>query len=104
LSALNDVVGLRVGNADDHRLRSGITAVLFDQPTVAAVDVRGGGPSSRETDLLAPENTMQTIDGLAAKRVLQQNRHYPELHCGATSRLLLKVLRTRNDCAEFVSP
>jgi len=65
LNLITDVVGLRVGNADDHRLRSGITAVLFDQPTVAAVDVRGGGPSSRETDVLAPENTVQTIDGLA---------------------------------------
>jgi L-aminopeptidase/D-esterase-like protein len=64
LNLITDVVGLHVGNADDARLRSGVTAVLFDQPAVAAVDVRGGGPGSRETDLLAPENTVQMIDAL----------------------------------------
>ena len=55
---------LAVGNTHESRLRSGITAVLFDQPVVAAVDVRGGGPGSRETDLLAPENTVEAIDAL----------------------------------------
>ena len=64
LNLITDVVGLRVGNAHDSRLRSGVTVVLFDQPAVAAVDVRGGGPGSRETDLLAPENTVQAIDAL----------------------------------------
>ena len=64
LNLITDVVGLQVGNAHDSRLRSGITTVLYDQPAVAAVDVRGGGPGSRETDLLAPENTVQTIDAL----------------------------------------
>jgi L-aminopeptidase/D-esterase-like protein len=64
LNLITDVVGLRVGNVHDSRLRSGITAVLFDQSAVAAVDVRGGGPGSRETDLLAPENTVQVIDAL----------------------------------------
>jgi L-aminopeptidase/D-esterase-like protein len=64
LNLITDVIGLRVGNADDVRVRSGITAIVFDQPAVAAVDVRGGGPSSRETDLLAPENTVEAIDGL----------------------------------------
>jgi L-aminopeptidase/D-esterase-like protein len=64
LNLITDVVGLRVGNIQDSGLRSGITAVLFDQPAVAAVDVRGGGPGSRETDLLAPENTVQAIDAL----------------------------------------
>ena len=64
LNLITDVVGLRVGNTHDPRLRSGITAVLFDRPAVAAVDVRGGGPGSRETDLLAPENTVQVIDAL----------------------------------------
>src|SRR6516165_3312187 len=64
LNLITDVVGLGVGNAHDSRLRSGVTVVLFDQPAVAAVDVRGGGPGSRETDLLAPENTVQAIDAL----------------------------------------
>ena len=64
LNLITDIAGLRVGNTHDSRLRSGITAVLFDQPVVAAVDVRGGEPGSRETDLLAPENTVEAIDAL----------------------------------------
>jgi len=64
LNLITDVAGLRVGNTHDSLLRSGITAVLFDQPAVAAVDVRGGGPGSRETDLLAPENTVEAIDAV----------------------------------------
>jgi len=59
LNLITDVAGLRVGNAEDPNLRSGVTAVLFEQAAVAAVDVRGGGPGTRETDLLAPENTVQ---------------------------------------------
>jgi L-aminopeptidase/D-esterase-like protein len=64
LNLITDVAGLHVGNAEDSRLRSGVTAVLFEQAAVAAVDVRGGGPGTRETDLLAPENTVQAIDAL----------------------------------------
>ena len=41
-----------VGNADDAELASGVTAIMFDEPAVAAVDVRGGAPGTRETDLL----------------------------------------------------
>jgi len=37
---------------------------VFDEGAVAAVDVRGGGPGTRETDLLAPENTVQSVDAL----------------------------------------
>jgi L-aminopeptidase/D-esterase-like protein len=61
---ITDVAGLRVGNAADARLRSGTTVVLFDAPAVAAVDVRGGGPGTRETDLLALENTVEAVDAL----------------------------------------
>jgi D-aminopeptidase len=64
LNLITDVAGLRVGNAEDPNLRSGVTAVLFEQAAVAAVDVRGGGPGTRETDLLAPESTVQAIDAL----------------------------------------
>ena len=61
---ITDVAGLRVGNAEDARLRSGVTVVVFDTPAVAAVDVRGGGPGTRETDLLALENTVEAVDAL----------------------------------------
>lgn len=62
---LTDVPGVRVGHAADADLGSGVTAVVFDQPTVAAVDLRGGGPGTRETDLLAPATTVERIDAIA---------------------------------------
>ncbi|WFU49657.1 P1 family peptidase [Sinorhizobium terangae] len=61
---ITDVAGLLVGNAEDHRLKSGVSVVLCEQPATAAVQVLGGAPGTRETDLLAPENTVQTVDAL----------------------------------------
>jgi len=61
---ITDVAGLKVGNATDHALRSGVTVVLCDEPAVAAVQVLGGAPGTRETDLLEPHNTVQTVDAL----------------------------------------
>ncbi|WP_431522422.1 P1 family peptidase [Shinella zoogloeoides] len=61
---ITDVAGLRVGNATDHKLRSGVTVVLCDEPATAAVQVLGGAPGTRETDLLEPHNTVQTVDAL----------------------------------------
>lgn len=49
---ITDVAGLTVGNAEDARLRSGVTVLLCDRPAVAAVDVRGGAPGTAETDAL----------------------------------------------------
>ena len=43
---ITDVAGLAVGNAEDLRLGSGVTAIVFDEPAVAAVDVRGGAPGT----------------------------------------------------------
>ena len=51
---ITDVAGILVGQADDARLASGVTAIVFEEPAVAAVDVRGGAPGTRETDLLEP--------------------------------------------------
>ncbi len=62
---LTDVAGVRVGHAQDARLASGVTCILFDAPAVASVDVRGGGPGTRETDLLEPSRTVQAIDAIA---------------------------------------
>lgn len=61
---ITDVDGLAVGNAHDMGLASGVTVVLPTEPVVAAVDVRGGGPGTVETDLLAPENLVERIDAL----------------------------------------
>ncbi len=61
---LTDVPGIRVGHADNVRAATGVTAILFDAPIVAAVDVRGGGPGTRETDLLDPARTVAAVDAI----------------------------------------
>jgi D-aminopeptidase len=61
---ITDVAGVLVGNADDADLASGVTAIVFEQPAVAAVDVRGGAPGTRETDLLEPHRTVERIDAV----------------------------------------
>lgn len=61
---ITDVAGVRVGHADDPRLGSGATAIIFDAPAVAAMDVRGGGPGTREGSLLDPAATVERIDAV----------------------------------------
>jgi L-aminopeptidase/D-esterase-like protein len=62
---LTDIAGVRVGHADNAALASGVTAVIFDEPAVAAMDVRGGGPGTREVALLDLANTVERIDAIA---------------------------------------
>src|SRR6202030_566248 len=62
---LTDIAGVRVGHAGDAKLPSGVTAVIFDKPAVAAIDVRGGGPGTREGALLDLANTVERIDAIA---------------------------------------
>lgn len=61
---ITDVAGLSVGNADDAGLKSGVTVVLCDEPAVAGVQVLGGAPGTRETDLLEPHNTVETVNAI----------------------------------------
>src|SRR6516164_1377416 len=61
---ITDVAGVKVGHGTDLRLGSGSTVVLFDQPAVASIDVRGGGPGTRETALLDPAQTVEGIDAI----------------------------------------
>jgi L-aminopeptidase/D-esterase-like protein len=61
---LTDVEGLLVGQAEDPRLKSGVTVVVGDRPLVAAVHVMGGAPGTRETDLLAPHRLVAGVDAL----------------------------------------
>ena len=51
---LMDIKGFKVGHADDPQAMTGCTVVMFDKGVEAGVDVRGGGPASRETPLLNP--------------------------------------------------
>jgi L-aminopeptidase/D-esterase-like protein len=61
---ITDVAGILVGQADDARLASGVTAIVLAEPAVTAVDVRGGAPATRETDLLEPHRTVERIDAV----------------------------------------
>jgi L-aminopeptidase/D-esterase-like protein len=61
----SDVPGVSVGHAHDARVRSGVTVVVPDRPVVMAVDVRGGGPGTRETDALEPSTLVERVHGLA---------------------------------------
>lgn len=63
-NSLTDVAGLSVGCAEDQRVCTGVTVIVPEQRAVCAVDLRGGGPGTRETDALAPENLVDAIDAL----------------------------------------
>ena len=61
---ITDVEGLKVGNAQDDRIKTGSTVLLADGPFTCGVSVMGGAPGTRETDLLAPDKTVQQVDAL----------------------------------------
>jgi len=64
LNLITDVEGISVGQAHDVSARTGVTVILAQTPAVAAVDIRGGGPAGRETDVLRPENLVQEVDAI----------------------------------------
>lgn len=64
LNLITDVAGLRVGNASDSLLKSGVTVLTADQPFACGVHVMGGAPGTRETDLLAPDKLVQAVDAI----------------------------------------
>lgn len=61
---ITDVAGLRVGNAEDRHVKTGVTVVTADRPFTAAVHVMGGAPGTRETDALAPDRLVQHADAI----------------------------------------
>src|SRR5690242_19213516 len=61
---ITDVAGLSVGNATDDRIKSGVTVILCEEPAVAGVQVLGGAPGTRETDLLEPHNSVEKVDAI----------------------------------------
>ncbi len=61
---ITDVQGLRVGNSHSDGIKSGTTVLTADKPFTAAVDVRGGAPGTRETDLLAADKLVEQIDAI----------------------------------------
>lgn len=65
-NSLADVAGIGVGHAvcEDGAGDSGVTMIVAPKSATAGVDVRGGGPGTRETDLLAPHNTVQAVHAI----------------------------------------
>ncbi|MFN8722865.1 MAG: P1 family peptidase [Rhodospirillales bacterium] len=61
---ITDVPGIAVGNAEDRRAWTGVTVVLPDRAVVAAVDVRGGGPGTRETTAMDASSGVPTVDAI----------------------------------------
>ena len=61
---ITDVPGLEVGQATHAGARTGVTVILPDERAVAAVDVRGGAPGTRETDALAADALVEAIDAI----------------------------------------
>jgi L-aminopeptidase/D-esterase-like protein len=61
----SDVPGLAIGHAHDTLINTGVTVIVPAQPMVMAVDVRGGGPGTRETDALDPSTLVERVHGLA---------------------------------------
>ncbi len=61
---ITDIFGLRVGHAQDVRLRSGATVLTADRAFTAGVCIMGGAPGTRETDLLGPDKLVQEVDAL----------------------------------------
>jgi L-aminopeptidase/D-esterase-like protein len=89
---ITDVPGVRVGHAEDEKLGSGATVVLFDQPAVAAADLRGGGPGTRESALLDPAMTVERIDAIACRGVGLRTRR--RFRCaGLAARARTRVCR-----------
>lgn len=62
--SLNDITGIRIGHAQDEIYATGCTVILCAEKAVCGVDIRGGGPASRETQLLNPLMSNDGINGL----------------------------------------
>jgi L-aminopeptidase/D-esterase-like protein len=65
IDCFSDVPGLAVGHAHDPAINTGVTLIVPHLPMVMAVDVRGGGPGTRETDALDPSTLVERVHGLA---------------------------------------
>jgi D-aminopeptidase len=61
---ITDLDGLLVGSADDEKLASGVSVVVFEEPAIASIAIHGGAPGVRDAALLEPEMTVSTVDAL----------------------------------------
>lgn len=61
IKRITDIPGIKIGNAHDLEAVTGCTVILCEQGAVTGVDVRGGAPGTRETDLLKSENYVEKV-------------------------------------------
>jgi len=61
---ITDVAGVSVGHAEDAQVRTGVSVILAHEPCIGAVAVAGGGPGTRETDLLAAGTLVDAVDAI----------------------------------------
>ena len=60
---ITEIENIKIGNAEDKEHATGCTVILCEQGAPAGIDVRGGGPASRESELLNPVGTILGFDG-----------------------------------------
>ncbi len=63
-NTITDVYGIEVGHAQNEEALTGCTVILCKKGAVAGVDVRGGAPGTRETDLLNPVNLVEKVHAI----------------------------------------
>ena len=61
---ITDVPGIRVGNSQDEKIRTGVTVIIPDEPAIASADIRGGGPGTRETEVLNSDCMVDVVHGI----------------------------------------
>ena len=64
MHSITDVVGIKVGNAEGLKGATGCTVIIIENGAVCGVDVRGGAPGTRETDLLDPVNLVEKVHAI----------------------------------------
>src|SRR5699024_252875 len=62
--SINEINGFRFGNADNQEALTGCTVIICEKGGVGGVDVRGGSPGTRETDVLNSENMVDKVHGV----------------------------------------
>jgi L-aminopeptidase/D-esterase-like protein len=62
--SITDIEGIRVGHASDFGAVTGCTVILFDKPAIGAIDLRGGGTSTRQIDSLLSHNTFGKVHAI----------------------------------------
>jgi len=63
-NCITDVSGIKVGHYTDRKILSGVTVIATEDGAVGGVDVRGGAPGTRETDLLDPVNMIEKVNAV----------------------------------------